>query len=99
MLQPFGMGNPEPLFVSPPVLVRDYRVFGKDHVKLGLAEQGTTESRGGRPGLLLPAKAWRKATELTREVQGKLMRFAFTPRIDRFDGIPKIELQVKDWDG
>jgi single-stranded-DNA-specific exonuclease len=99
MLQPFGMGNPEPLFVSPPVLVKDYRVFGTDHVKLGLAEQGTAESRGGRPGLLLPAKAWRKALELTREVQGKLMRFAFTPRIDRFDGIPKIELQVKDWDG
>jgi len=99
MLQPFGMGNPEPLFVSPPVLVKNYRVFGKDHVKLGLAEQGTMESRGGRPGLLLPAKVWRKANELTREVQGKLMRFAFTPRIDRFDGIPKIELQVKDWDG
>ena len=98
MLQPFGMGNPEPLFVSPPVLVKDYRVFGKDHVKLGLAEQGTPESRGGRPGLLLPAKVWRKASVLTREVQGKLMRFAFTPRIDRFDGIPKIELQVKDWD-
>jgi len=99
MLQPFGMGNPEPLFVSPPVLVKDYRVFGKDHVKLGLAEQGTAESMGGRPGVLLPAKVWRKASELTREVQGKLMRFAFTPRIDRFDGIPKIELQVKDWDG
>jgi single-stranded-DNA-specific exonuclease len=46
----------------------------------------------------LPAKVWRKATELTHEVKGKLMRFAFTPRIDRFDGIPKIELQVKDWD-
>jgi single-stranded-DNA-specific exonuclease len=94
MLQPFGMGNPEPLFVSPPVLVRDYRVFGKVHVKLGLAEQGAVD----RPGLLLPAKVWRKATELTHEVKGKLMRFAFTPRIDRFDGIPKIELQVKDWD-
>lgn len=103
MLQPFGMGNPEPLFVSPPVLVSDYRVFGKDHVKLKLAEQGgddqTSLATGGRPRSILPAKAWRKANELTREVQGKLMRFAFTPRIDRFDGIPKIELQVKDWEG
>ena len=95
MLQPFGMGNPEPLFVSPPVLVKNYRVFGKVHVKLGLAEQGAVD----RPGVLLPAKVWRKASELTSAVQGKLMRFAFTPRIDRFDGIPKIELQVKDWDG
>jgi single-stranded-DNA-specific exonuclease len=98
MLQPFGMGNPEPLFVSPPVLVSDYRVFGKDHVKLKLAEQGTDLAAGGRPRSILPAKAWRKATVLTSAVQGKLMRFAFTPRIDRFDGIPKIELQVKDWD-
>ncbi len=102
LLQPFGMGNPEPLFVSPPVLVKDYRVFGKDHVKLTLAEQlppaaSPTGSAPTRPGAHLPAKAWRKATVLTREVQGKLMRFAFTPRIDRFDGIPKIELQVKDW--
>jgi single-stranded-DNA-specific exonuclease len=96
MLQPFGMGNPEPLFVSPPVLVKDYRVFGKDHVKLNLAEQVGADA--GRPGAVLPAKAWRKANDLPREVLGKLMRFAFTPRIDRFDGIPKIELQVKDWD-
>lgn len=98
MLQPFGMGNPEPVFVSPPVLVKDYRVFGKDHVKLQLAEQLPEDQTGLRPGAVLPAKAWRKAADLTREVQGKLMRFAFTPRIDRFDGIPKIELQVKDWD-
>lgn len=98
MLQPFGMGNPEPLFVSPPVLVKDYRVFGKDHVKLQLAEQLPDDQVGVRPGAVLPAKAWRKAADLTRDVQGKLMRFAFTPRIDRFDGIPKIELQVKDWD-
>ena len=98
MLQPFGMGNPEPLFVSPPVLVKDYRVFGKDHVKLKLVEQVTAEVSGTRPGAVLPAKAWRKALELTSDVQGKLMRFAFTPRIDRFDGVPKIELLVKDWD-
>jgi len=99
MLQPFGMGNPEPLFVSPPVMVKDYRIFGTDHVKLMLAEQLPPEMAGSRPGAVLPAKAWRKAAELTREVQGRLMRFAFTPRIDRFDGIPKIELQVKDWEG
>jgi len=102
MLQPFGMGNPEPLFVSPPVLVSGYRVFGKDHVKLKLTEQAVGDqpstTAGGRPLSVLPAKAWRKATVLTSAVQGKLMRFAFTPRIDRFDGIPKIELQVKDWD-
>lgn len=97
LLQPFGMGNPEPVFVSPQVLVKDYRVFGKDHVKLMLSEQ--VGENGGRPGVLLPAKAWRKAAELTRDVQGKLLRVAFTPRIDRFDGIPKIELQVKDWEG
>ena len=99
LLQPFGMGNPEPLFVSPPVLVKDYRTFGSDHVKLMLAEQLPPDQAGTHPGALLPAKAWRKASELTRDVQGKLMRFAFTPRIDRFDGIPKIELQVKDWEG
>jgi len=91
MLQPFGMGNPEPVFASAPVTVAEHRTFGREreHVKLVLADDKT--------GAKLPGKAWRMADKLTRDIQGRVMRFAFTPKIDRFRGIPKIDLRIRDW--
>lgn len=91
MLQPFGMGNPEPVFGSPVVTVAEHRAFGREreHVKLVLADDET--------GAKLPGKAWRMGDKLKRDVQGKLMRFAFTPKIDRYRGIPKIDLRIRDW--
>lgn len=93
MLQPFGMGNPEPVFASAMVTVAEHRTFGREreHVKLVLADDET--------GARLPGKAWRMADKLTRAVQGKVMRFAFTPKIDNFRGIPKIDLRIRDWNG
>lgn len=90
-LQPFGLGNPEPVFVSEPVLVQEYRCFGREreHVKLVLRDEKT--------GANLPAKVWRQAKSLRRDVQGTQLRFAFTPKIDRYNGIPNIEMNVKDW--
>jgi single-stranded-DNA-specific exonuclease len=91
LLQPYGVGNPEPVFQSPPVLVKDRRVFGKDHVKLTLADP---EARATIAG-----KAWRQASNLTPAVVGRTMRFAYTPRIDDWDGVPRIELNIRDWCG
>ncbi|QJB54961.1 single-stranded-DNA-specific exonuclease RecJ [Pseudodesulfovibrio sp. zrk46] len=91
MLQPFGMGNPEPVFASAPVTVAEHRTFGREreHVKLVLADDVT--------GARLPGKAWRMAEKLGREIEGRVMRFAFTPKIDRFRGVPKIDLRIRDW--
>lgn len=91
LLQPYGLGNPEPVFASAPVTVAEHKTFGREreHVMLTLAD--------GETGARLPGKAWRMAEKLTREVQGRLMRFAFTPKIDRYRGIPKIDLRIKDW--
>ncbi|WP_319468138.1 single-stranded-DNA-specific exonuclease RecJ [uncultured Pseudodesulfovibrio sp.] len=90
LLQPFGLGNPEPVFGSTPVYVDEYRTFGREHehVKLVLSDDTT--------GAKLPGKAWRMSDKL-KGVQGRLMRFAFTPKIDRFRGIPKIDLRIRDW--
>jgi len=46
---------------------------------------------------MLPGKAWRMAAELTPDHKGRVMRFAFSPKIDRFNGVPRIELRVRDW--
>ncbi len=89
LLQPFGMGNPEPVFVTQEVKVRDYRIFGKNHVKLTLDD---SEARAAIPG-----KAWRMSDVLKRNIVGQTMRFAFTPKIDTYGGHPSIELNIKDW--
>ncbi|WP_272700543.1 single-stranded-DNA-specific exonuclease RecJ [Desulfovibrio sp. Fe33] len=91
MLQPYGMGNPEPVFATKPVRVAEHALFGREgeHVKLVLEDPET--------GTKLPGKAWRMADTLTRAVHGKTMRFAFTPKIDRFRGIPTIDLRIRDW--
>lgn len=88
-LQPFGMGNPEPVFATPPVEVREHRIFGKNHVRMNLAD---TEAK-----VVLPAKAWRMAEQFPYDLKGRTLRFAYTPKIDRFNGVPKIELNIKDW--
>lgn len=89
LLQPFGMGNPEPVFFTPEVVVKEYRVFGKNHVKVTLDEEGAKA--------LIPGKAWRMAEVLTRDILGSTTRFAFTPKVDTFRGTPTIELNIKDW--
>lgn len=89
LLQPFGMGNPEPLFASGPLLVRSRRVFGKKHVRLDLHDPAAR--------LTLPGKAWRMAEDLGADLVGQTCRVAFTPRIDDYSGVARIELNVRDW--
>ncbi|MEW5773782.1 MAG: single-stranded-DNA-specific exonuclease RecJ [Thermodesulfobacteriota bacterium] len=89
LLQPFGPGNPEPTFFSPPVRVSGHKVFGKGHVRLTLLDETSR--------ITLAAKAWRQADTLPRTLQGSAIQVAFRPRIDRYSGIPTIELDVKDW--
>ncbi|CCO23910.1 single-stranded-DNA-specific exonuclease RecJ [Maridesulfovibrio hydrothermalis] len=89
LMQPFGMGNPEPVFTTPPVEVMERRPMGKDHVKLTLSDLDKTRK--------MPAKAWRMAEQLGSELIGAKMRFAFSPKIDKFNGIPTIELTIRDY--
>nr|WP_321256149.1 single-stranded-DNA-specific exonuclease RecJ [uncultured Pseudodesulfovibrio sp.] len=91
LLQPFGMGNPEPVFATQPITVAEHRTFGREHehVKLVLQDKET--------GAKFPGKAWRMGSSLPRDIQGRTMRFAFTPKIDRYRGIPKIDLRIRDW--
>lgn len=92
LLQPFGIGNPEPVFVSLPLLVRKRRAFGhaKEHVTLEVTEEAS--------GITLQAKAWRLAEQLPPSVAGRRLRLAFTPGINAYNGIASVELRVKDWD-
>uniref|UniRef100_B8DKC6 Single-stranded-DNA-specific exonuclease RecJ n=1 Tax=Nitratidesulfovibrio vulgaris (strain DSM 19637 / Miyazaki F) TaxID=883 RepID=B8DKC6_NITV9 len=91
MLQPFGTGNAEPVFASPPVLVRDLRRFGptRDHVELQLTDESC--------GITLRAKAWRQSGQFPDSLRGTRVRLAYTPRIDRYNGAASVDLRIKDW--
>lgn len=90
LLQPFGIGNPEPVFVSPPVEVLSRKTFGQDnrHVRLMLRDKAA--------GLTLRAKAWRMGERIPASLVGRQVRLAFVPRIDSYGGLPTIELELRD---
>lgn len=89
LLQPFGLGNPQPLFSSPLVTVTTYRTFKDEHVSLALKDSAS--------GMTFWGKAWRLAGQLRPDVKGKDLRFAFTPRFNHYNGVTSIDLTIKDW--
>lgn len=91
LLQPFGAGNAEPVFASPPLLIRKCRAFGpkKNHALLEVEDPGC--------GISLHAKAWRQAALLPDSVRGRRIRLAYTPRLDTWNGAPTVDVRVKDW--
>lgn len=90
MLQPFGVGNPEPVFASPPLTVRSRRLFGpqRNHVNLELQDESC--------GDILHAKAWRQADALPASVEGKRLRLAYSPSIDMYNGVASVDLKIRD---
>lgn len=88
MLQPFGMGNAEPVFASPPVRVRSMR---------GRPGFMSLELEDEQSGLRLRASAWRHLADIPQTLKGRRIRLAYTPRIDRYNGAASVELRMKDW--
>ncbi len=90
LLQPFGMGNAQPVFASPPLLVQKVRSFGmqKNHVILEVLDEST--------GISLRAKAWRKADEYNMDLCNKYIKLAYTPVFNTFNNVTSIELHIKD---
>ncbi|EMG36780.1 exonuclease RecJ [Desulfocurvibacter africanus PCS] len=89
LLQPFGMGNPEPVFLHSGAMVRAHRIFAGKHVSLDLRDEAS--------GVTLKAKAWRQAESLPHAVLGKPISLAFTPKINSYNGLDQVELHIKDW--
>ena len=88
MLQPFGMGNAEPVFYSQNVLLRAVKPR-RNFLQLELEDEGC--------GIVLQAKAWRLAQVIPASMKGKRIHVAYTPRIDRYNGAATVELRLKDW--
>jgi single-stranded-DNA-specific exonuclease len=85
-LEPFGNGNPEPLFKVPAQL-RSLRVVGLDHLKLRLM-QG---QNGGLAGIAF--KKGELANELT---PGQSLELAAHLELNDFSGVETLELRVRE---
>jgi single-stranded-DNA-specific exonuclease len=84
-LEPFGMGNPEPVFASRNVrLTQPPRILKEKHVKLKLGSTENrelrTENATWRRAITYSAMAWRMAERLQQEqlLPGDLLDIAFT---------------------
>jgi len=88
LMEPFGCGNPEPVFASPPVSVLSRRSFGENHVALSL--------RDAAAAVTLRGKAWRMADSIGKNATGTRVRVAYSPKITYFSGVPEIELRLRD---
>ena len=91
MMQPFGVGNPEPVFQSPPLLVKRRRLFGqqKNHVLLELTDESCN--------ITLQAKAWRQAEQFPADLEGRRIRLAYSPGIDMYNGAASVDVRIRDW--
>ena len=85
-LQPFGMGNPEPIFLSQGLSVLEHRVVGDDHLKL-VVRQGDSAPLAGigfRMG---------KFAKTIDEGHGQIDA-VFTPEVNAWKGMSRIQLRL-----
>ncbi len=89
ILQPFGPGNPSPVFCSYPLKVQKYRKIGNNHVALELRDEKVQKTFWG--------KFWKMYEFLPNTIVGQDIVIAFTPKLNTFEDLISIDLKVIDW--
>ena len=88
MCEPFGVGNPEPLFILRNATVKSAQLIGKDKTHLRF------EICGGKDRTLT-AVAFRQADRIPPV--GAALDLVFAPEINEFRGQRSIQLRVVDF--
>ena len=91
MMEPFGPGNAEPLFLSNPVEVVHRSLFRFSNSNVELSLKDTVD------GQVLSAKGWNMASSLGPDIVGQTIRILFTLRTEMRYGMSGPELTIKDW--
>ncbi len=87
-LQPFGMGNPEPIFISTGLSVLEKRVVGDDHLKVVVRQDGSAPLSG--IGFRMGGFA-----NAIDEGNGRIDA-AFIPELNEWKGATRIQLRLCD---
>jgi single-stranded-DNA-specific exonuclease len=85
-LEPFGQGNPRPLFLAEGLEVISSRIVGERHLKLAV--------RRGSGRRIFDAIAFGRAEE--QPATGTSVDLLFSPELSRWDGYERFQLIVKD---
>ena len=99
-LEPFGAGNPEPVFcASAARLVAPARILKEKHVRLKLAPGAADGQSDWRRSLTYNAVGWRLAERLALEklLPGDLLDIAFTLDRNEHPEFGGIELSLRDF--
>jgi single-stranded-DNA-specific exonuclease len=83
-VEPFGMGNPEPIFLARETRVRDRRIVGETHLKLILEQDGRSLSAIGFGMADLSVAA------------GDRLDVLFSPMRSEWNGLDYTELRLRD---
>ena len=86
LLEPFGIGNQEPLLLVRDVELVRHRIVGSGHLQITLRSGSTLRDAIGF-GL------GNRASEL---LTGAKLQVAFVPQIDTHRGIKKVRLRMRD---
>ncbi len=87
-LKPFGLGNPEPVFMSKGVAVEDARVIGSDGKHLRMTV--------GNSDVSFPAVAFCFGELCSRLTSGKKIDIAYGLSVNEWKGNKRLELKIKD---
>ncbi|MBI4040639.1 MAG: single-stranded-DNA-specific exonuclease RecJ [Deltaproteobacteria bacterium] len=85
LLEPFGMGNPEPVFLCEGFKVARHHIVAEKHLKLWLQDSGQQQEAIGF-----------QLSHHAGEVH-KMKSVLFSPRVNEWNGTARIQLRVKEF--
>jgi len=86
-MEPFGPGNPSPIFTSDNVICKSARIVGENHLKLTLKQEGSTNT--------FDAIAFRMSKYLDMVLNNRF-NIAYHIELNEFQGNQSLQLMIKD---
>ncbi len=101
LLEPYGTGNPKPLFVEKDIIIVKKQVLGKNRNVLKLSVAPASAFKDGKLsdwGALRDAIIYGEADEISEELEGKKkIMLLFELSVNVYMGNENVQLVVKDW--
>lgn len=89
-LQPFGISNKEPVFLSPKLCIKQAVLYGhsKNHIRLTLLDEST--------GITVTVKMWGQADNFPSQIQGRHIEVLYVLNLDIHSNLEE-PIKIKHW--